>query len=78
MDNSLVVRREQAVYLSYLLRLWRVDVGAAGDLSLAYIWRVSIESALTGERRGFASLDDLFVFLLRQTGSTKCEDVQEN
>jgi hypothetical protein len=27
------------------------------------IWRVSLESPLTGERKGFASLDALVVFL---------------
>jgi hypothetical protein len=41
-------------YLSYLLRLWqaRAEEGMA--------WRVSLESARSGERQGFASSDDLF------------------
>ncbi|OGO35948.1 MAG: hypothetical protein A2W35_18980 [Chloroflexi bacterium RBG_16_57_11] len=78
MDNSLVVRRKQPGYLSYLLRLWRVDVGAAGDLSVGSIWRLSIESSLNGERQGFANLDELFVFLLRQIDPTSGEGMQEN
>ena len=44
-------------YLSYLLRLWQTQV--EGRL----VWRVSLEHAGTGERRGFASLADLHAFL---------------
>ncbi len=36
----------------------------------ATIWRASVDSPLTGERQGFARLDDLFDFLRRQTGAT--------
>jgi hypothetical protein len=43
--------------MSYLLRLWQVRSG--GEL----LWRASLESPHTGERVGFASLDDLFGFL---------------
>jgi hypothetical protein len=32
------------------------------------IWRASLESTRTGERKGFASLDELFDFLREQTG----------
>jgi hypothetical protein len=32
-------------------------------------WLASVESSLTGKRQGFASLDDLFAFLRRQTGA---------
>jgi hypothetical protein len=67
--------REQPDYLSYLLRLWRVtgdDKTNQGDEAShctgeTVTWRASLESALTGERKGFASLDDLFDFLRRQT-----------
>jgi hypothetical protein len=52
---------EQADYVSYLLRLWRENDEEKG-------WRASLESVHTGECKGFASLDDLFVFLQRQTG----------
>jgi hypothetical protein len=49
--------KEQADYLSYLLRLWRVS----GEEKA--VWRASLESPHTGERKGFAGLADLFTFL---------------
>ena len=52
--------REERHYLSYLLRLWQVR--SEGEL----VWRASLESAHTGERQGFANLDDLFDFLQEQ------------
>ena len=60
--------KDQANYVSYLLRLWRVD----GDGESPYrkeqaVWRASLESSLTGKRQGFACLDDLFDFLRHQT-----------
>jgi hypothetical protein len=51
---------EQPVYQSYLLRLWRVKEAEEG-------WRASLESAQTGERRGFASLEALFDYVRSQT-----------
>jgi hypothetical protein len=51
---------EQSSYQSYLLRLWRVKEGEEG-------WRASLESAQTGERRGFATLDALFDYVRSQT-----------
>jgi hypothetical protein len=48
-------------YLSYLLRLWQTR--QEGRL----VWRASLESAHTGERRGFASLAELYAFLEQQT-----------
>jgi len=53
---------EKRRYISYLLRLWQTKSG--GKL----VWRASLEDPHTGERRGFASLEALFVFLQRQTG----------
>ena len=50
------------MYQSYLLRLW--SAGVNGET----VWRATLESALTPQRQGFASLDDLFDFLQRQTG----------
>jgi hypothetical protein len=47
-------RRE---YFSYLVRIWWSDRGAGET------WRASVECPLTGARRGFASLKDLFAFL---------------
>ena len=53
----------QTDYLAYLLRLWRMQGdGAAG-------WRASLMTPASGERHGFANLDDLFLFLRRQTGA---------
>jgi hypothetical protein len=54
--------KEQPDYLSYLLRLWRASEEKA-------VWRASLESSHTGERKSFASLDDLFDFLQKQTGA---------
>jgi hypothetical protein len=48
------------MYHSYLLRLWRSSQSNA-------VWRASLESAQSGERRGFADLESLFVFLEAQT-----------
>ena len=56
--------REQESYLSYLLRLWQTESGGEG------IWRASLENPHTGERKGFASLKDLFTFLEQETGYT--------
>jgi hypothetical protein len=50
-------------YLAYLLRLWRMrGEGSAG-------WRASLASPGDGEQHGFASLDELFLFLRRRTGT---------
>jgi hypothetical protein len=51
---------KKAPYHSYLLRLWRVKVGEEG-------WRASLESAQTGERRAFATLEALFDYVRSQT-----------
>jgi hypothetical protein len=51
---------EQSGYQSYLLRLWRAKEGEEG-------WRASLESAQTGERKGFATLDALFDYVRAQT-----------
>jgi hypothetical protein len=63
-------------YLSYLLRLWETQSEGA------LVWRASLESALTGERQGFASLADLIAFLEQETApaakdklrSAECSD----
>jgi hypothetical protein len=65
-------------YLSYLLRLWQVSGdGEPPDMGRKAIWRASLESTRTGERRGFASLDELFDFLREQTGEQVEETVKE-
>ncbi|MEZ4869680.1 MAG: hypothetical protein R3C14_50610 [Caldilineaceae bacterium] len=48
------------IYLSYLLRLWYTADDAATSQDG---WRASLESVQTGERRGFASLDELLAHL---------------
>ena len=48
-------------YVSYLLRLWQVQT------EQGLCWRASLENTRTGERRGFARLDDLLDFLCRLT-----------
>ena len=49
-------------YLAYMLRLWRVNPEAGP------VWRASLEDSLTGDRLGFAGLEELFEFLRVQTG----------
>ena len=63
--------QERPDYLSYLLRLWRAREGE-GD-----VWRASVQHAGTGERVSFRTLEELFVFLRRQTstGSNSQKDV---
>lgn len=56
-----IVTEPQQRYVAYLLRLWQVK----GEGTIG--WRASLESPRTGESQGFASLDDLFLFLKRQT-----------
>jgi hypothetical protein len=52
---------ERRLYISYLLRLWQTWRGGA------LVWHASLESPTTGERQGFASLDDLFAYLEQET-----------
>gem|GEM_PF-2057545 len=55
------MNHEHPHYCSYLLRLWQTSNGER------QIWRASLESPGSGNRRGFASLDELFEFLAAQT-----------
>ncbi len=48
---------ETKQYRSYLLRLWRCE---SPDQS----WRASLEDSRTGQRIGFATLEQLFAFLM--------------
>lgn len=52
---------EKKHYLAYMLRLWQEKDGTGAA------WRASLESPHTGERRGFASLEALFSFLLERS-----------
>ena len=56
-------------YRSYLLRLWRVGTGEPPS------WRASLEDARTHQRRNFASLEQLYTFLIDETdGAPKSDD----
>ncbi len=55
-------------YRSYLLRLWQISDGKKR------IWRASLESPGSGERRGFADLEAMFDFLRDQTGRAQFPD----
>ena len=46
-------------YRSYLLRLWHAE-------TLDVCWRASLEDPRTGERIGFACLEQLFAYLMEQ------------
>ena len=48
-------------YRSYLVRLWRSE---SDD---AQTWHASTEETMTGERRNFAGIKQLFCFLEQQT-----------
>lgn len=45
-------------YRSYLIRLWREGVNRP--------WRISLQDTASGERKGFASLDEAVNFLTHQ------------
>jgi hypothetical protein len=46
-------------HCSYLLRLWQVS--SNGEQA----WRILLENVQTGEKRGFASLEELLAYLRR-------------
>lgn len=48
------------LYCSYLLRLWCTDQAEIG------CWRASLEDSHTRARIAFASLEELFAFLIDQ------------
>ncbi len=70
-SNESAMSEKPRRYLSYLLRLWQIKSG--GEL----VWRASLESPHTGERRGFASLEALFAFLRQQTSTVSDADSAE-
>jgi hypothetical protein len=47
-------------YYSFLLRMWQTQDGDS------FVWQASLEQPGTGERRGFADVQDLFQFLTHQ------------
>ena len=68
----------QRDYVSYLLRMWQDDSGERLSGSKEAAWRATLQSARTGERVGFASLDDLFDFLRGQAGLESTADRVQN
>ena len=54
---------KQLGYHSYLLRMWQTSDGEECT------WCASLEQPGTEERRGFATLDDLFDFLREKAAS---------
>jgi hypothetical protein len=60
----------QEEYFSFLLRLWQESGDEPVDLEEAPVWRASLTSPATGERLGFATLDDLVEYLRHQVGDS--------
>ncbi len=56
------MRNEPTAYRAYLLRIWLNDQDGQGTR-----WHASLEEPHTGERLGFASLEQLFAYLLTVT-----------
>ena len=61
-------------YVSYLLRMWQDSSDEELSRSKEAAWRATLQSPRTGERVGFASLDDLFDFLKGQAGLEAAAD----
>jgi hypothetical protein len=51
------VARDEERALAYVLRLWRVRNGERS------VWRVSLQDVRSGERRGFAGVDQMCRYL---------------
>ncbi len=50
------MRENRPYYLSYLLRLWQAGRSQVN-------WQASLESPITGKRKGFSNLESLFDFI---------------
>jgi len=55
---------EGATNYSFLLRLWQVPTNDEHD------WRILLENVQTGEKRGFANLDEFLAYLSQVTAET--------
>lgn len=55
-------------YVSFLLRLWQAE---EDDY---WVWRASLESAQTGEKRNFATVSVMMEYLEREYGRSKKEN----
>ncbi len=47
-------------YRAYILRLWTTGSGGSAE------WQASLEDTETGNRIGFANLEELFLYLMEQ------------
>ena len=56
-------------YYAYLLRLWPGDAGTEGVAG----WRATLEDGRSGERLGFASLEQLFTHLMQLAETSRKE-----
>jgi len=56
------------LYRSYLIRLWRSENDALP------VWHASTEDTMTGERRNFAGIKQLFCFLEQQTHESQADN----
>jgi hypothetical protein len=63
----------QPVYLAYMLRLWQ---SASSDDEPG--WRASVENPHTGERHGFANLEQLVEFLREKTDYLVTEELSKD
>jgi len=59
-------------YVAYMLRLWQVRVGEE------WSWRVSLEHAHTGARKGFTSLEELCAYLQEHVIHPTSSPVQQS
>ena len=59
-------------YVAYLLRLWRETGGKSNR------WRASLQDPHSGNRVGFASLEELFEFLHRQVVAATNSDEKQD
>ena len=51
-------------YYSFLLRLWQVLTDED------HAWRILLENVQTGEKHGFAGLDEFLAYLIQVTAET--------
>lgn len=65
MDNKLRNQKKEESYHSFLLRLWRVIRHGKS------VWLVGLENPYTGERKGFASLEELVAYLKEKLRNNK-------
>jgi hypothetical protein len=56
-------------YYAYLLRLWPESANTEGAAG----WRATLEDARSGERLGFASLEQLFTHLMQLAETSRRE-----